>query len=70
MKSKPVMVRMNEAELAALDTLRNSETLGEMNRSEYIRRMILTEIRRRQHKGPAPESSFATEHRTGRPKSA
>jgi len=67
MKSTLIALRLRDTELKALDDLRQSESLGDMNRSEYIRRMILTEARRRKHQGPTPENHYATEHRTGRP---
>lgn len=68
MPSTTVPIRLNERELAMLDAMRNSPTLGHLNRSEWIRRMIVAEHNRRLGKTAPGPSQYQSELRNGRPR--
>lgn len=68
MDSKVITVRLRSAEIEVLDELRNSETVGHLNRTEYIRYLLISEHKRRLDGHRATPWQYSSELRNGRPK--
>lgn len=67
-KSTVISLRLRFDELAILDAMRDSQGLGHMGRTEYIRRMILVEHHRRKGLPTPAVASYDSTARNGRPK--
>ena len=64
--SHVLTIRLRDDEIATLDKLRDSNLLGHLNRTEYIRYLIISEHQRRQNKGRARPGQYSSELRNGR----